>query len=58
MVASITKYAVIVRDAADIRYHLQRALNLTLHARSGHVLLEAVKIALAALRAYAPAKDA
>ncbi|MGI6012158.1 MAG: thiamine pyrophosphate-binding protein [Ruminococcus sp.] len=39
-VAPMTKYAVMVTKAEDIRYHLERALYLALHGRPGPVWLD------------------
>ncbi|MCR9191803.1 MAG: thiamine pyrophosphate-binding protein [Gammaproteobacteria bacterium] len=40
MVKGITKYAVMVTDPKDIKYHLQKALFLTQHGRPGPVWLD------------------
>lgn len=64
MVEGITKYAVVVKDPATIRYHLERALHLAVHGRPGPVWLDvpvnvqATKIDPEALRAYDPTEDA
>jgi acetolactate synthase I/II/III large subunit len=64
MVKSITKYAVMVTEPQDIRYHLERAIHLASHGRPGPVWLDipvdvqGTKIDPATLRAYDPAEDA
>jgi acetolactate synthase-1/2/3 large subunit len=40
IVAPLTKYAVTVLNAADIRYHLEKALYLALHGRPGPVWID------------------
>ncbi len=40
MVRAITKYAVVVTDPTDIRYHLEKALYLATHGRPGPVWLD------------------
>lgn len=40
LVKSVTKYAVTVKDAADIKYHLQKAAHLAMTGRSGPVWLD------------------
>ncbi len=40
VVSHLTKYAVLVSDAAQIRYHLERALYLATHGRPGPVWLD------------------
>lgn len=63
-VRPMTKYAVMVRNPADIRYCLERALYLALHGRPGPVWLDipldvqAALIDPEALRGYDPAEDA
>ena len=64
MVEGITKYAVLVRDADSIRYHLERALHLATAGRPGPVWLDvpinvqATHIDPETLRAYEPSEDA
>ncbi len=64
MVRSITKYAVLVEDPADIRYHLERAWHLAKHGRPGPCWLDipidvqAAQIDPAAQRGYDPAEGA
>jgi acetolactate synthase I/II/III large subunit len=64
MVASITKYAVMVADPKSIRYHLERALYLATHGRPGPCWLDipinvqATQIEPEQLRAYDPREDA
>lgn len=64
MVASCTKYAVMVTDPTSIRYHLERALHLATSGRPGPVWLDVpmnVQGALvdpATLEGYDPATDA
>lgn len=64
MVASCTKYAVMVTDPQSIRYHLERALHLATSGRPGPVWLDVpmnVQGALidpATLKGYDPAEDA
>ncbi|HJT87180.1 MAG TPA: thiamine pyrophosphate-binding protein [Bryobacteraceae bacterium] len=63
MVAGITKYAVLVEDPADIRYHLEKAWFLASSGRPGPCWLDipvdvqAARIEESALRAYDPAED-
>ena len=63
MVEGVTKYAVLVKDPATVRYHLERALHLATSGRPGPVWLDvpinvqATKIDPAALRGYDPAED-
>ena len=63
MVRGITKYAALVDDAEDIRYHLEKAWRLASSGRPGPCWLDIpldVQGALvdpAALRAYDPAED-
>ena len=40
MVSSITKYAVMVTNPEEIRYHLERAIHLAEHGRPGPVWLD------------------
>lgn len=62
-VAPMTKYAVMVTKAQDIRYHLERALYLAVHGRPGPVWLDIpldVQGAIVEpenLRKYDPAED-
>lgn len=62
--APMTKYAVMVTKAEDIRYHLERALYLAVHGRPGPVWLDVpldvqgAMIETDNLRAYDPAEDA
>jgi len=64
MVEGITKYAVLVRDADSIRYHLERALHLATAGRPGPVWLDvpinvqATHIDPETLQAYEPSEDA
>jgi acetolactate synthase I/II/III large subunit len=64
MVRGITKYAVLVEDPNDIRYHLERAWHLATHGRPGPCWLDipidvqAARIDPAAQRGYDPAEDA
>lgn len=64
MVRGITKYAVMVTDAASIRYHLERAFYVATHGRPGPVWLDipldvqAAFVDEASLAGYDPAKDA
>jgi acetolactate synthase I/II/III large subunit len=63
IVRPVTKYAVMVRDAKTIRYHLERALYLATHGRPGPTWLDvpldiqAAKIEPAELAPYDPAED-
>ena len=63
MVKGITKYAVLVDDPSTIRYHLERALHLTLHGRPGPVWLDipidvqGAKIDPSKLKGYDPKED-
>lgn len=63
IVKSITKYAVLVSDPSEIRYHLERALWLAENGRPGPVWLDiptdvqAANIDPAGLRSYDPAED-
>ena len=63
LVQHITKYAVMVTDPADVRYHLERALYLATAGRPGPVWLDVplnvqgAQIEPATLRAYDPAED-
>ncbi|MFZ5494476.1 MAG: thiamine pyrophosphate-binding protein [Verrucomicrobiota bacterium] len=60
MVRPITKYAVQVREPADIRYHLEQAVWLATHGRKGPVWLDipldvqAAQIEPEALRGFTP----
>ena len=60
----MTKYAVMVERAEDIRYHLERALYLALHGRRGPVWLDVplnvqgAVIEPEKLRRYDPGEDA
>ena len=62
-VAPMTKYAVMVTRAEDIRYHLERALYLAVHGRPGPVWLDipldvqGAMIDPEQLRAYDPTED-
>lgn len=64
MAKGITKYAVLLRDPAFIRYHLERALHLAITGRPGPcwidipVDLQAAHVDPEALPAYNPAEDA
>lgn len=64
MVEGINKYAVLVKDPATIRYHLERALHLATSGRPGPVWLDvpinvqATKIDPTALSGYDPCEDA
>lgn len=64
MVASITKYAVMVTDPKTIRYHLERALHLATSGRPGPVWLDipmnvqGAMIDPETLTGYDPAEDA
>ena len=64
MVEGITKYAVVVQDPLSIRYHLERALHLSLAGRPGPVWLDVpinvqgTKIEPSILKGYDPAEDA
>jgi acetolactate synthase-1/2/3 large subunit len=64
MVKPITKYAVFVKDAKSIRYHLERALYLATHGRPGPVWLDiplniqGSKINPDELHGYDPKEDA
>jgi acetolactate synthase-1/2/3 large subunit len=64
MVRGITKYAVVVTDPTNIRYHLERAIHLATTGRPGPCWLDipidvqAAKIDPDALRGYDPAEDA
>ena len=61
--SSMTKYAVMVEKAEDIRYHAERALYLMSHGRKGPVWLDipldvqCAEIEPESLRAYDPAED-
>ncbi len=63
-VGCMTKYAVMVTDANDIRYHLKKALFLAYNGRPGPVWLDipgniqGAKIDPETLRDYDPAEDA
>ncbi len=63
-VEPMTKYAVMVTKAEDVRYHLERALFLALHGRPGPVWLDlpldvqGAMIEPELLRGYDPAEDA
>ncbi len=63
-VAPITKYAVMVTDPSEIRYHLERALHLATSGRPGPCWLDipmnvqAATIDPETLRRYDPAEDA
>jgi len=63
MVASITKYAVMVTDPQTIRYHVERALHLARSGRPGPVWLDipmnvqGAQIDPAQLKGYDPAED-
>lgn len=63
MVAGITKYAVLVEDPADIRYHLEKAWFLASSGRPGPCWLDipvdvqAARIEESSLRGYDPAED-
>lgn len=63
LVAPVTKYAVMVEDAAEVRYHLEKAIHLARSGRPGPVWLDvpidiqAAPIDPAALRGYDPAED-
>ncbi len=64
MAKPITKYAVMVTDPADVRYHLERAVHLATAGRPGPVWLDipvdvqGSRIDPASLRGYDPAEDA
>jgi len=59
----ITKYAVVVRQPEDVRYHLEKALHLAAHGRPGPVWLDVpvdvqgARIEPDELRAYNPSED-
>lgn len=63
MARGITKYAALVRDAQDIRYHLERALHLAVSGRPGPCWLDipidvqGAEVDPATLRPYDPAED-
>jgi acetolactate synthase I/II/III large subunit len=63
MVQHITKYAVMVTDPQDVRYHLERALHLATSGRPGPVWvdvplnIQGAQIDPDSLRAYDPAED-
>lgn len=63
VVSPITKYAVMVTDPAEIRYHLERALYLATHGRPGPVWLDipldvqGAMIETETLRPYSPEED-
>lgn len=63
-VAPMTKYAVMVTDAKDIRYHLERAMYLAVSGRPGPVWLDlpldvqGAVIETDGLRGYDPEEDA
>jgi acetolactate synthase-1/2/3 large subunit len=63
MVAPITKYAVMVTDPSDIRYHMERAIHLASSGRPGPVWIDVpvnvqgAKIDPEKLRGYDPAED-
>lgn len=40
MVEPVTKYAVIIKDAKDIRYHMEKAIYLATHGRPGPVWVD------------------
>lgn len=62
IVRPITKYAVMVEDAADIRYHLEKAVHLATHGRPGPVWIDIpaniqnAQIDPAVLRGFDPAE--
>lgn len=64
IVRPITKYAVMVEDAADIRYHLEKAVYLATHGRPGPAWIDIpaniqnAQIDPAALRGFDPAEYA
>jgi acetolactate synthase-1/2/3 large subunit len=64
LVGPVTKYAVMVSDPREIRYHLERAVHLALQGRPGPVWLDipmnvqAAEVDPEHLRAYDPAEDA
>ena len=64
MVRGITKYAAIVRNPADIRYHIEKASALSQAGRPGPCWLDipidiqGAQIDPASLRPYDPAEDA
>ena len=63
-VRPMTKYAVMVTEPTEIRYHLEKALYLALHGRGGPVWLDipldvqAARITPDTLEGYDPAEDA
>jgi acetolactate synthase I/II/III large subunit len=63
MVRGITKYAVMVTDPADIRYHLERAVHLASGGRPGPcwidvpIDVQASQVDPGTLRGYDPAED-
>ncbi|MCH1981364.1 thiamine pyrophosphate-binding protein [Ruminococcus sp. OA3] len=63
-VAPMTKYAVMVTDAKDIRYHLERAMYLAVSGRPGPVWLDlpldvqGAVVQTDELRGYDPSEDA
>ncbi len=63
LVAPITKYAAMVTDPKDIRYHLERALHLAVSGRPGPVWvdipvnIQAARIDTETLRGYDPGED-
>jgi acetolactate synthase I/II/III large subunit len=63
IVKPVTKYAVMVRDAREIHYHLSKAFYLATHGRPGPVWLDipldiqSAKVDESALRTYDPKED-
>ena len=62
--AAMTKYAVMIEEPADIRYHLERAWHLMMSGRRGPVWLDipvnfqGMEIETEGLRGYDPSEDA
>jgi acetolactate synthase-1/2/3 large subunit len=63
MVKGITKYAVMVTDPQDVKYHLQKALYLSRHCRQGPVWLDipmnvqGTELDVTALREFYPEEE-
>jgi acetolactate synthase-1/2/3 large subunit len=63
IVRPVTKYAVMLRDPATVRYHLERSVYLAMHGRPGPVWLDvpldiqAAKVNAADLPGYDPQED-
>lgn len=64
IVKSVTKYAVTVMDAADIRFHMEKAAHMAMTGRGGPVWIDipldvqASMIDPASLRGFTPAEEA